>query len=111
MAAQVGVMLAPNKMTDGDLAARTDRAVFLQNALRGMLQNKTIDHGDVAHVLADAMKNGHVPGSEAPEILGSLPNDLSQLRAEMQRRQQIGLHMAVQLAGEQQRRATLRGDT
>ena len=74
------------------------------------MQSKTLDHGDVAHVLADAMKNGKVPASEAPEILGSLPTDPTKLRAEMERRHQIGLHMAVQLAGEQQRRAALRGD-
>ena len=36
MANQVAVQLAPNKISDADLAARTDRTVFLQNALRAM---------------------------------------------------------------------------
>ena len=100
----VGKMLGAENLPDHELSARMDRSVFVQSALRKLLQQPTIDHGDVAQALADGIKHGGIPAADAPAILASIPQDPAKLRQAVEGLNSAATHAAVHIAGEQQRR-------
>ena len=101
----VGKALGADKLPDSELAARLERSLFVQHALRSLLQKGTQpDHGDVAQVLADGVKSGAVSAADLPVIMASIPRDPAQLRPAIEALNQAATHAAVHIIGEQQRR-------
>ena len=105
--AAVGATLGANNLPDDELATRLERSMFVQNALRALLQKDTPpDHGDVAQVLADGVKSGVVSAADAPVIMASIPQDPAQLRPAIEALNRTATHAAVHIVGEQQRRGS-----
>ena len=98
--------LKPRELSPTDIAARIRRVEFVRNALGSLLKKPKITHADCVDLVQAAIKAGAVPDTEAGEILGSITNDPTKLRAEMEHRYKIALHVLVLLHGEQQTRAT-----
>lgn len=103
-AAVAGMIDAAN-LPDDDLASRMQRSLFAQNALRDLLQNKSLDRATVARVLAAAGESGDLPSADVRQISDGLPTDPVKLRAALEHLHVVTLHAAVHLSGEQQRRA------
>ena len=105
--AAVGATLGANNLPDDELATRLERSMFVQNALRALLQKDTPpDHGDVAQVLADGVKSGVVSAADAPVIMAAIPQDPAQLRPAIEALNRTATHAAVHIVGEQQRRGS-----
>ena len=107
MHAAVGQTLGADKLPDGELASRLERSMFVQNALRGLLQRGTPpDHGDVVQLLADAVKGDVIPSTDAPVIAASIPQDPALLAPAIEAMNRSATHAAVHIVGEQQRRGS-----
>ena len=104
MHAAVTKVMDPASMSDADIASQLKRFEYVQNVLRGALESDTITHRDALKLVSDAVESGAIPAVEAGEILGNMPRDSANLRAEMQHRHLVGLHGMVALSGEQTKR-------
>ena len=96
--------MAPRYMSDDVLDRQLRRFLYIQNALRILLQQGIITHEHAVDLVRNAVADKAIPATEAGEILGSLTDDPSKLRAEFDHRHRISIHGAIALSGEKQKR-------
>ncbi len=103
--AAVGKMVSADKLSDAGLARVTDRFLYMHSALGDLAAKPDLSRGDVADVLAKAVREGEVPAAEAKQILGQVTADPGKLRQEVSDKRHFATAALVHLVGEQQRRA------